>query len=205
MKVMFLTGSCWMRDDWGKLKPFIKDPNFIKVFTMFGDQIMYPPIYWYEGNYMFPYLEQIIEKDRPDLIVGYSAGGHPGFHLCNKYKIRGLHFNPAIARTSEAPTLQILPEDYKTLPLFGEQVMVIGEQDRLDKGGVDAHLVVKSLEEKGFEGAGGEILIIPGLGHGVPIQLFEMAFAYYREMWWGPKEIVNKPVYEVYEYEDVEI
>lgn len=178
MKVMFLTGSCWMRDEHGELLPFIKDPHFIKTFTMFGDELIYPPLYWYEGNYIFPYLEKIIEKNKPDLIIGYSAGGHPGFHLCNKYKIRGIHFNPAIASTSEAPTLQILPDDYKNIPFFEEQVIVLGENDRRPEG-VDAHLVLKFLEEKGFDEKG-EILVIPELGHAVPIPVFRMLFEYYR-------------------------
>lgn len=182
MKVMFLTGSCWMRDKQGRLKPFIKDPGFVKTFTMFGDELIYPEIYWYEGDYLFPYLEEIVEKDRPDLIIGYSAGGYPGFHLCNKYKIKGIHFNPAFASTSEAPTLQTLPDDYKGLPFFADQVMVIGERDRRYLGGVDGHLVTRYLQKNNF---GGEIIIIPELEHGVPLSLFKMVFEYYRELWWG--------------------
>jgi hypothetical protein len=150
---------------------------------MFGDQLIYPEIYWYEGNYLFPYLEKIVEKSHPDLIIGYSAGGHPGFHICNKYKIKGIHFNPAISSTSEAPTLQILPDDYKNIPFFPDQVIVIGEQDRKYKGGVDGHLVYKHLESIGFDKTG-EILIIPELEHDVPISLFKMLFEYYREIWW---------------------
>lgn len=197
MKVMFLTGSCWMRDKEGNLLPFIKNPHFVNTFTAFGDQLIYPPLYWYEGNYMFPYLEKIVERDHPDLIIGYSAGGHVGYHLCNKYKIKGIHFNPAIASTSEAPTLQILPEDYKNLPPFPDQVMVIGEQDRKYKGGVDGHLVYKYLESKGFESLGGEILIIPELEHDVPINLFRILFDYYREIWWGPKDKVSQEEEEI--------
>ena len=189
MKVMFLTGSCWMRDKEGHLLPFVRSQGFIDIFTMFGDQLVYPPIYWYEGNYMFPYLEKIIEKEHVDLIVGYSAGGHPGFHLCNKYKIKGIHFNPAIAYTSEAPTLQILPNEYKANPMFGEQVMVIGGEDRKYKGGVDGHLVLRMLEEKGFESAGGEILIVPGLAHDVPHPIFKMVFEHFRQQWWGGDNI----------------
>ncbi len=192
MKVMFITGSCWMRDKQNNLLPFVKSQGFIDTFTMFGDQLVYPEIYWYEGDYLFPYLEKIVEKENIDLIIGYSAGGHPGFHLCNKYKIKGIHFNPAIASSSEAPTLQILPEDYKNLPIYGDQVMVIGSEDKKYKGGVDSHLVVRYLEQKGFEAAGGEILIIPGLEHAVSLQLFKMAFEYYREIWWGEKQSVSE-------------
>lgn len=184
MKIMFINGSCWMRDEAGNLLPFVRDPHFTKTFTMFGDQLIYPEIYWYEGNYLFPYLEKIVEKEKIDLIVGYSAGGHPGFHLCNKYKIRGIHFNPAIASTSEAITLQILPEEYKHIPFFPEQVILLGEDDRKWNGGVDAHLVLKYLENIGFDEKG-EIVIVPQLGHGVPISIFKMMFEYYRGIWWG--------------------
>ena len=181
-KVMFITGSCWMRDKEGKLLPFVKSQGFIDLFTVFGDELIYPEIYWYEGNYLFPYLEKIVEKEKIDLIIGYSAGGHPGFHLCNKYKIKGIHFNPAIASTSEAPTLQILPEEYKNIPVFQDQIMVIGEKDRKYMGGVDGHLAIKYLKSRGFDG---EIHEIPNLVHDVPYQLFQMVFEYYRELWWG--------------------
>jgi len=192
MKVMFITGSCWMRDEQNNLLPFERSQGFIDTFTMFGDQLVYPEIYWYEGDYLFPYLENILEKEKIDLIVGYSAGGYPGFHLCNKYKIKGIQFNPAIASTSEAPTLQILPEEYKNLPVFGDQIMVIGAEDRKWKGGVDGHLAVKYLESKGFEAAGGEILVVPELEHGVPLGLFKMVFEYYREIWGWPVKITEQ-------------
>lgn len=178
---MFLTGSRWMRDEQNKLIPFEKSPAIVKTFTMFGDEIIYPEIYWYEGDYLFPYLEEIVEKDKPDLIVGYSAGGYPGFHFCNKYKIKGLHFNPAFASTSEAPTLQTLPDDYKNIPIYDGQAMIIGEKDRKYRGGVDGQLVIKYLNDKGFKG---DINIIPGLEHEVSIRLFKMAFKHYRELWW---------------------
>jgi hypothetical protein len=183
MKVMFISGSVWMRDKDNNLLPFIKSPHFTRVFTMFGDQLIYPEVYWYEGNYLFQYLEDIVEKEKPDLIIGYSAGGHLGFHLCNKYKIKGIHFNPAIAPTSEAPTLQILPEDYKDIPINYDQVMVLGENDRKWRGGVDTHLVLKYLETIGFDEKG-EIFLIPGLEHEVPLSIFKMVFELYREIWW---------------------
>ena len=178
---MFITGSCPMRDDENNLMPFVRNQYFIDTFTMFGDELIYPTIYWYEGDYLFHLLENIVEKKKPDMIIGYSAGGYLGFHLCNKYKIKGLHFNPAIASTSEAPTLQKLPDDYNDVPVFGNQVMIIGDQDKKWKGGVDSHLVIKYLKDKSFESAGGEIIIIPDLEHSVPISLFKMAFEYFRK------------------------
>lgn len=164
--------------------PFEKSPYFEHVFTMFGDKLIYPPVYWYEGDYMFPYFEEIIEKEKIDLIIGYSAGGHCGFHLCNKYKIKGIHFNPAIARTSEAPTLQILPKSYKNFPVHYDQVIVIGEEDRKWKGGVDGQLVLQYLKSIQFDKKG-EIIIIPDLEHAVPIGIFKMVFEYYKELWTG--------------------
>lgn len=193
MKVMFLTGSCWMRNKEGELMPFIRNQHFINTFTSFGDKLIYPELYWYEGDYMFPYLSRIVERERPDLIIGYSAGGHTGFHLCNKYKIKGIHFNPAIAPTSEAPTLQIITDEYKNIPMFPDQVMVIGENDRKSCGGVDGHLVLNFLEKNHF---GGEILLIPELEHDVPINLFKMVFDYYRNMWWGNSVIADQPTEE---------
>lgn len=179
MRIMFITGSCPMRDKDNNLMPFVRSPYFEETFTMFGDELIYPSIYWYEGDYLFPLLESIVENKKPDMIIGYSAGGYLGFHLCNKYKLKGLHFNPAIASTSEAPTLQILPDEYKDIPIFNDQMMIIGEKDRKWRGGVDGHLVIKYLDSIGFSG---EINIIPDLEHGVPIQLFEMAFKYFRDI-----------------------
>jgi hypothetical protein len=182
MKVLFISGSVRTRDDFGRLIPFEKSPHFEHLFTMFGDELIYPPVYWYEGNYLFPFMEEIVEKEKPDVIIGYSAGGHLGFHLCNKYKIKGIHFNPAIARTSEAPTLQILPEDYKNIPINYDQVIVIGEEDRKFRGGVDGHLVHTYLQSIGFDKKG-EIILIPDLGHSVPLGIFKMVFEYFRDIW----------------------
>jgi len=182
MKLMFITGSCRMRDEQNNLMPFVRSQHFINVFTMFGDKLIYPEIYWYEGDVLFPHLEKIIEKEHPDMIIGYSAGGHLGFHLCNKYNLKGLHFNPAIASTSEAPTLQRLPQDYLDIQVNNDQMMIIGERDRKYNGGVDGHLVISYLESKKFNG---QILIIPGLEHDVPLQLFKMAFEYFRDIYFG--------------------
>lgn len=180
MKVMFITGSSWMRDELNNLKPFIKDSGFINIFTMFRDELVYPEIYWYEGDYLFPYLEKIVETEKIDMIIGYSAGGYIGYHLCNKYKIKGLHFNPAMASSSEAPTLQLLPNDYKNIPAFNDQAIIIGENDRRYKGGVDGDLVLQYLEYIKF---GGHIHVIPNLEHDVPSEIFTLFFKKYRKMW----------------------
>lgn len=180
MKIMYISGSCWMRDDEGNLKPFNRNSDLERLFTSFGDELIYPEIYWYEGDYLFPYLERIVEKEKVELIIGYSAGGYIGFHLCNKYKIKGIHFNPAIAPTSEAPTLQILPNDYKNIPIFSDQIIVIGEEDRLSIGGVDGHLVYEYLERRGFIEEG-EVIIIPKIKHAIPFNIFKMIFEYFKK------------------------
>jgi len=170
-----------MRDEEGNLLPFRRNNRLVDIFTSHGDKLIYPSVYWYEGDYLFPYLEKIIEKNNIDMIIGYSAGGHTGYHLCNKYKLLGLHFNPAIAPTSEAPTLQILPDSYKSNKIFGKQLMIIGERDRKNIGGVDGHLVIENLERTGYFKAGGDIIVIPELVHEVPISLFAKAFDYFRD------------------------
>jgi len=176
---MFITGSSPMRDENNKLIKFVRNPFFNKLFTSYGDRLIYPVIYWYEGDYVIPYLEKIIEDKNVDMLIGYSAGGYPGYYLCNKYKLKGLHFNPAIAASSEAPRLQSLTDGCFESPVFGDQMMIIGERDRRNRGGVDAHLVLNFLDSVGFEDAGGEILIIPELEHRVPPSIFRMAFDYY--------------------------
>lgn len=177
MNILYIEGSCWMRDENYNLKPFIKNKYIEMIFNQFGDKLIYPEVYWYEGDYLFPYLEDIVEKNNIDLIIGYSAGGYTGFHLCNKYKINGIHFNPAIAPTSEAPTLQLLPDDYKKLPIYQKQVILIGDKDRKSLGGVDGHLVINYLKNKNF---GGEIMIVPGLEHEVFLNIFNMTFDHFR-------------------------
>lgn len=190
MKIMFITGSIWMRDDDNNLLPFIKSQNLVKIFTSYGDELVYPEIYWYEheNGYLFPYLEKIIEDEKIDLIIGYSAGGYPGFYLCNKYKINGIHFNPSMASTSEAPTLQTLPIEYKEMEIFNNQSIIIGEDDCLMNGGVDGHLVQEFLYENNFKG---DIIVIPNVEHIIPLELFKVAFDYYRSKW-NYKSIINK-------------
>lgn len=170
--ILFITGS--VPPEYG----FSKSKGIVKILTQFDDDLVYPPLYWYNGDYIFPHVQKIIESQNIDAIVGYSAGGHISYHLSNKYQIPALSLNPAIARTSEAPTLQTVTDDISNSPICDKQLIVIGKNDRKYAGGVDGHLVEKELNMNGF---GGKIFVVPGVHHSISYRLFNKSFKYFYE------------------------
>jgi esterase/lipase len=58
----------------------------------------------------YHYLEKLVKKYKPDLIVGSSMGGFMGYHLGNYYGIPTILLNPAlIMKTLIKPTTAIYP------------------------------------------------------------------------------------------------
>jgi hypothetical protein len=178
MKILYIGGTKKTIDENGNHLPFEKSLEKEFILQKFGDTVIYPEIFWDRGNYLASYLSHVIESQKINAVVGYSAGGYLGFYLCNKYKIPGLHFNPAIANNCLAPRLQPIDYKMKISPLFREQIMVLGEKDTKDSGGVDYPLVVEFLEDIKFREKGGEIFIEP-IEHRINDEILERYFTYF--------------------------
>lgn len=162
----------------GELHPFIKDYEKDYVLKKFGDNLFYPEIFWDRGNYLADYLSNIVETNDIKAVVGYSAGGYMAMNISNKYKIPALMFNPAIAENCKAPELQPPDEKMKSSMRYRNQIIVLGEQDTRDIGGVDYSLVIEYLNNIKFKETGGEIFIEP-MGHAPSIDIFEKYFDYF--------------------------
>jgi predicted esterase len=72
-------------------------------------------------NYKF--LEQLIEKNHPDVIVGSSLGGYFAFHLGNYYRIPTILLNPALLMTN------IVKPDNRILVTDTLHTISIGKND----------------------------------------------------------------------------
>ena len=84
-------------------------------------------------NYKDEALEEklmyMVEKFRPDFIIGSSMGGYIGSLLANKYGIENLLFNPAIHSRSIEPKLnrlRVIGPNH-----FVELNIVLGNQDKV--------------------------------------------------------------------------
>jgi hypothetical protein len=83
----------------------------------------------YRGGLVFGFLsDEIIDKENIQGIVGHSMGGYLAYYLSNKNKIPCLMFNPAFG--SENLYLQPIPDYDKELPLYRNQIAVIGSEDK---------------------------------------------------------------------------
>ena len=149
------------------------------ILSQFGHYVIYGGVYWRAGEIIFDDMREIIENNNIKAIVGNSAGGYAAFHLANKYEIPAMSINPAMCSTSEAPTLQPLPDDMKNLPLFPKQLIVIGDKDTKADFGVDGALTTQDLKKINFEEKGGEILILPNTYHRISDEQFDNTFKHF--------------------------
>lgn len=176
--ILFINGSRgWLKDDLS-LNIYRRNQDSSNILSQFGDHVIYGGVYWRAGEIIFDDMREIIENNNIVAIVGNSAGGYTSFYLSNKYKIPAMGINPAMCSTSEAPTLQPLPEDIKVAPLYPKQLVIIGDKDSKKVGGVDGELTMKMLKEMRFEEKGGEILIVPA-EHKITREQFDNAFKHF--------------------------
>lgn len=177
--VLFINGSSgWLKDDLS-LNVNRRNQPRTSTLSQFGDQVIFGSVYWRSGEIIFDEMIEIMESRNIKAIVGYSAGGYVSFHLSNYYKVPAMSINPAMATTSEAPVLQPLPDEFKNIPIYGKQLIVVGEKDTKASFGVDMPLVVEDLKKKGFEESGGEFLFLKDTFHRVSPGQFDSCFKYF--------------------------
>jgi len=177
--ILFINGSRgWLKDDLS-LNIYRRNQDTSNILSQFGHHVIYGNVYWRAGEIIFEDMREIIESHNVKAIVGNSAGGYTSFYLSNKYRIPAMGINPAMCATSEAPTLQPVPEDIKSCPLYPKQLIIIGDKDTKAAGGVDGELTMKMLKEIGFEEKGCEILIYPDTYHKISREQFDNAFKHF--------------------------
>lgn len=148
MNILNIHGLRKEIDDNGNVIPF--DPgDKIDILKKYGN-VYNPELKYFSNPNLFKLTSEIIIKNDIDCLVGHSAGGYLVFYLSNFFKIPAYIINPAIAENCLAPKLQICPTEYKNTPIFNKQLIVIGNRDRKDIGGVDFNLVIDFLSKIDF-------------------------------------------------------
>ena len=180
MNILYVDRMRKSKNDEGKLMPFVRDEEKEYILGKYGDRVIYPEIFWDRGNYLSAYLSHVLESNKIDAIVGYSAGGYMALQLSNKYKLPALVFNPAIAENCKAPELQPPDRFMKESPMYKDQLIVLGSKDTKDAGGVEYSLVVEYLKKIQFEQKGGEIATEP-IEHAPDGDIFDKYFTYFHE------------------------
>jgi len=177
--ILFINGSRgWLKDDLS-LNIYRRNQDTSTILSQFGHHVITGSVYWRAGEIIFEDMREIIESHNVEAIIGNSAGGYASFYLANKYKIPSMGINPAMCATSEAPTLQPLPDDMKNLPLFPKQLIIIGDKDTKADFGVDGALTIEDLKKINFEEKGGEIIILPDTYHKISREQFDSAFKHF--------------------------
>lgn len=164
-------------DEFQKVNVSRRNQTMYNMFSQFGDNVYWPSLYYHGGDMIFDEMEEMIHEKNIDVLVGNSAGGYVSFYLSNKYNLPNLSVNPAMAESSEAPTLQYMKELFDEIN--GNQIVVIGEEDSKVNGGVDGEEVIKLLKIIEFEQAGGEIITLPGVKHRLEPKIFNEVFRYF--------------------------
>ncbi|WP_417236213.1 YqiA/YcfP family alpha/beta fold hydrolase [Bizionia paragorgiae] len=105
----------------------------VKIDWLKEKHTVFNPLLKYKesGQSIFADLEELIENNTIDLIIGSSMGGYLGFHLGNRYQIPTLLFNPALAKESEfKPEVKIVDNTsiLHTLVLGQDDEVVIPSQ-----------------------------------------------------------------------------
>ena len=172
--ILFVNGSRPLLKDDGGLVVNRRNQDTSNILSQFGEYVIYANAYWRGGEMVFDDMIEIIENNNIKAIVGNSAGGYVSFQLSNKYKIPAMSINPAMASTSEAPTLQ--PSPFENEPLFPKQLVVAGEKDTKVNFGVDMHLVIEDLKKMNFEEKGGTIVMLPDTAHRISPAQFNTTF-----------------------------
>ncbi len=171
--VLFINGfRHWMNG--GNLDMYGKDEKTSRVLSQFGHKVLYGSINWKskDKENEIDEIRKLIENNNVKGIVGFSAGGYVSFNLSNEFKIPALSINPAMASNCSAPNLRPITES----DLFPYQMVVIGEEDSKDNGGVDGDLVMDELEDMGFEEKGGDILVLDNTFHLITEQQFNLVY-----------------------------
>lgn len=174
--ILYINGSRPLLTEDGKLNVNRRSQLVYNNLSQFGDNVIYPSVYWRGGEMIFDEMIEIVENNNIKAIVGNSAGGYVSFYLSNAYNIPSISINPAMASTSEAPLLQPVPLEIKNSSLNSQQLIIIGDKDTKTDGGVDGKLVMNDLKKIGF---GGEILILKDTYHRLSDYQFKETFRYF--------------------------
>ena len=182
MKILSIQGSRREVDKEGNSIPFeISDK--VEIMEKYGDEVITPVARWYSNPSLFKTVNDEIEKQQIDAIIGNSAGGYLAFYLSNYHKIPVLLLNPALATTSEAPNIQSMPKEFLEAPIYNKQMVLIGNRDLKIRWGVDFHLVLEFLQSKDFFEVGNKMYVEQGMSHSVPNDIFEKYFDRFYKMY----------------------
>lgn len=172
--ILYINGSRPLLREDGSLVINRRSQITYNILSQFGDNVIYPSVYWRAGEMIFDEMIEIVENNNVIAIVGNSAGGYVSFNLSNEYKIPAMSINPAMASTSEAPILQPVP--FGKSSIYPKQLVIIGDKDEKKTGGVDGQLVIKDLKNMGFRG---EILILENTHHRLSSKQFDDTFKHF--------------------------
>lgn len=176
MKILLIQGSRRDTDDNGQLLPFERS-NLANIMEEYGIEVITPVVRWYSDKNLFNTINIEFLKHDIDGIVGNSAGGYMAYYFSNYYNVPALLLNPAIASSSEAPTIQKIPESFLNAEQSGKQLVVLGNSDLKKKGGVDFNLVIDFLTSKSFINyKDNRLFIEQSIGHHLPADIFSKYF-----------------------------
>jgi len=92
--------------------------------SQFG-KVVNPLMHYHNYPENYRYLEKLLQKNHPDVIVGSSMGGYMAFHLGNYYRIPTILLNPALIMTT------IVKPDNRLLATDAKHYISLGKNDEV--------------------------------------------------------------------------
>lgn len=136
-----------------------------EILEKFEFEVIAPIINYREQNTSF--FDVLINKHKPELLIGSSMGGRFAYWLSNKYTIPAILLNPAIGHEL---CEQILPiADYEKEKSHAKQLFVFGENDE----------VVKMNDVIAFTGPAIHCITLEETAHQLSAEDLETALFYY--------------------------
>tara|TARA_R110001592_G_scaffold128816_3_gene341037 strand:+ start:386 stop:877 length:492 start_codon:yes stop_codon:yes gene_type:complete len=136
-----------------------------KVDFLATKSFVHAPELDYTRNDIFPFLINIVEEFKPDVIIGSSMGGYSAFVLGALYKIPVVAFNPALHSRTIEPNFP----DFVKKHIPENLHIIIGEQDTVVSGIKTLDYLKDHIKDRYMNY---EIHHVKTMGHRVPLDVF---------------------------------
>ena len=136
----------------------------LAVLSAYAETIIAPNDYYLEANY-FNRLQETIDAQQIDFLIGNSFGGLNAYYLSNFKQIPCLLFNPV--PPSEAGMFAEYLQVENNAPPFADKTIVVGLQDEVISP--QESIAYFSARPEQFR----QLILVSNLGHRVNLQHFE--------------------------------
>ena len=138
-------------------------PEKREILEKFG-KVYAPDLDYYKNSNVINTILKFYPGVEINTVIGSSMGGFAGYHVANALFCPALLFNPALKKRSVPQEIPAQPDSWNNLKqiVIGQRDEVVSPKDTLSFLSEEFNPVTKLY-----------VLLVPGLGHRIPVELFE--------------------------------